>query len=129
MRAEELKFLGNDVLAEAMFSALKNPGRKEEAVKTLLANKNLAKGKDLTTYLWTIGAVDETLADFRQQRERGLRTANSMPTLWAAYNRAQLSNPAILEFFEANGLVDYWRKHGDPDYCRVDGESVECGDL
>ena len=129
MRAEELKFLGTDVLVEAMFSALRDPGRKEEAVKILLDNKNLAKGKDLTTYLWTIGAVDETLADFRQQRERGLRIANSMPMLWAAYNRTQLSNPAILEFFEANGMVDYWRKHGDPDYCRIDGESVECGDL
>ena len=129
MRAQELKYLGTDSLVAAMFSALRDAGRKEQAVNTLLANKALAKGGDLTPYLWTIGAVDETLANFHEQRGRGLRIANSLPTLWAAYNRAQLSNPAMPAFFETNGLVDYWRKHGDPDYCRVDGAAVKCGDL
>ena len=129
MRAEDMKSIGSDVLVVAMFSALRDPGRKEEAVKTLLANKNLAEAGDLTPYLWDIGAVDETLADFREQRERGriLRIANSLQIFWGANNRAQLSNPAMPAFFEAYGMLDYWRKHGDPDYCRVDGASVECG--
>ena len=131
MRAEDMKSIGSDVLVVAMFSALRDPGRKEEAVKTLLANKNLAEAGDLTPYLWDIGAVDETLADFREQRERGriLRIANSLQIFWGANNRAQLSNPAMPAFFEAYGMLDYWRKHGDPDYCRVDGASVECGAL
>ena len=131
MRAEEVKRSGSKVLVDAMFSALKDPRRKDGAVKTLLANETLAEMGDLTPYLWNIGAVNETLANFRDQRERGrtLRTANSLRIFWDTRNRAQLSDPAIPAFFEANGMVDYWRKHGDPDYCRVKGASVECGDL
>ena len=131
MRAAEIKSTGSDVLAEAMFSSLRDPKRKDEAVKTLLANEDLAEAGDLTSYLWTLGAVEETLANFQRLRERGriLRTANSLQTFWNVYNRPQLSDPAMPAFFEANGMVDYWRKHGNPDYCRVDGASVECGDL
>jgi hypothetical protein len=85
----------------------------------------------VTPYLWTIGAVKEALDSFRAQRERGrvLRTANTIGDFWEPYGRAQLSDPAMPAFFETSGLADYWRKHGDPDYCRVDGASVECGDL
>ena len=131
MRAEDIKRTGSDVLVEAMFSALRDPGRKDDAVKTLLANEQLAEQGDLTPYLWKIGAVKETLANKREQRRKGrtLRTANSLIIFWDAFNRTQLSDPAMPAFFEANGMVDYWRKHGDPDYCRVDGASVECGDL
>ena len=131
MRAEEIKSIGSDVLAEAMFSGLRDPKRKDEAVKILLANENFAEAGDLISYLWTMGAVEETLTHFRGQRERGriLRTANSLQFFWNAYNRAQLSNPVMPAFFEANGMVDYWRKHGNPDYCRVDGANIECGDL
>ena len=130
-RAEAVERAGSDALVVATFLALRDPERKNEAVKTLLANEKLAEWEDVTPYLWRIGAVKETLTNFREQRERGrvLRTANSFNIYWGAFNRAQLSNPMLPVFFEANGLVDYWRKHGDPDYCRVDGASVECGDL
>jgi len=130
LRAAEVKNTGSDLLAEAMFSGLRDPKRKDEAVKSLLAGEDLAEAGDLTGYLWTIGAVEETLANFRGQRERGriLHAANSLGIFWSAFNRSQLANPAMPAFFEANGMVDYWRKHGDPDYCRVDGASVECGD-
>ena len=131
MRKDTVQLTGTDTLVVAMFSALKDPGRKDEAVKTLLANEKLAEQAGLVPYLWKIGAVKEALANYREQRERGriLRTANSLNIFWDAYNRSQLSNPAMPAFFEANGMVDYWRKHGDPDYCRVDGANVECGDL
>ena len=131
MRAEDVKRTGSDVLVVAMFSALRDSGRKDDAVRTLLANEKLAEQEDLAPYLWRIGAVKETLANFRQQRERGriLRTANSLNIFWDAYSRTQLSDPAMPAFFEASGMADYWRKYGDPDYCRVDGTNIECGDL
>jgi TolB-like protein len=131
MRTQEVKRIGSDALVVATFSVLRDPKHKDEAVKVLLANEKLAEWKDLTPYLWKIGAVKETLANFRKQREKGriLRTANSLNIYWDDYNRAQLSDPAMPAFFEANGMVDYWRKHGNPDYCRVDGAHVRCGDL
>jgi TolB-like protein/Flp pilus assembly protein TadD len=131
MRAEEVRNLGSDVLAVAAFSALRDSGRKEEAVKTLLANESLASASDLAPYLWKIGAIGETIANFQQlfERGRGLRATNSLQIFWDDFNRDQLSDPAVTEFFESIGMVAYWRKHGDPDYCRVDGAHVECGDL
>jgi len=131
MRALDIKSIGTDVLVVAMFSALRDPARKDEAVRFLLENQNLALAGDLASYLWTIGAVEETFGNFRSLRERGhkLRSANVLFIFWAANNRAQLSEPAVLPFFESNGMTDYWRKHGDPDYCRIDGENIECGDL
>ena len=130
MRAAEIKSTGTDVLAEAMFSGLRDPGRKDEAVKTLLANEDLAEAGDLSSYLWTLGAVEATLANFQGLRERGriLRTANSLQAFWSVYNRSQLSDPVMPVFFEANGMADYWRKHGDPDFCRVDGDQIRCSD-
>jgi len=61
-------------------------------------------------------------------RGRGLHTANLLNILWNTYDRAGLSNPALPAFFEEMGMADYWRKHGNPDYCRVDAASIECGD-
>ena len=130
MRAADIKYIGTDVLVVAMFSALRDPARKDEVVRFLLDNQNLAVAGDLSPYLWPIGAIEETFDNFRGLRERGhkLRSANILFVFWAANNRARLSEPALLTFFEANGMTDYWRKHGDPDYCRIDGESITCGE-
>ena len=127
-RANAIEALGSDVLAGAVFSALRDPANKNQAVKTLLANKALAPAGDLSSYLWRIGATEETLANFQNMREqgRGLHAANSLLSIWVAYDRAQLSNPALPAFFEDTGLADYWRKHGNPDYCRVEGKNIEC---
>lgn len=130
MRQEAIERTNSDALVVAMFAALRDPARRDEATATMLAHKNLADQGNLVPYVWKIGAVDEALAYFRGQRESGrlLRAVNSLSMFWDAYNREQLSNPAMPAFFEANGMVDYWRKHGDPDYCRVTDNSVACGD-
>lgn len=129
-RAKESKELGSDELSTAMYSALRDPDLKEQAVKTLLANKALSPAGDITLYLWRIGAIEETLANFQDLRDqgRGLNAANSLSYIWGAYNRTQLAHPAMPAFFEANGMADYWRKHGNPDLCRVEGDKIECGD-
>jgi TolB-like protein len=128
MREEAIERSGSDLLVVAVFSALRDPTRKDEAVNTLMANRNLAEAGDLISYFWKIGAVEEALANFRNPREKSrlLRSVNSINIVWDAYNRTQLSDPAMPAFFEDFGMADYWRKHGDPDYCRVDGPAIEC---
>jgi TolB-like protein/Flp pilus assembly protein TadD len=81
-RASDMEQIGSDVLSAAMYSALRNPDLKEQAIETLLANKALAPAGDLTTYLWWVGATEETLSSFQRLRERGrgLRAANSLST-------------------------------------------------
>ena len=131
-RASEMKRSGSDLLAAALYSALRDPSRKDESIKILLANEDSTDATDeLITYLWRLGETTKALEKFRQlsNQGRGLHAANSLGTLWNAYDRAGLSDPALPAFFEEMGMADYWRKHGNPDYCRVDGASVECGDL
>jgi len=128
-RASEMKQTGSDIVAAALYSALRDPLRKDESVKTLLSNEESVEFTDLITALWRLGETTETLEIFREMREqgRGLRAANSLGFLWNAYDQAGLSDPALPAFFEEMGMADYWRKHGDPDYCRVDGDQIRCG--
>ncbi len=128
-RESAIRHIGSDVVAAAVFSVLKDPKRRDQAVKTLLMNKDiLLWSEELAAHLWRIGATEEALSSFKAMREQGLgiHVANGLTMIWVAYDRAQLSNPAMPEFFESFGMADYWRKHGDPDYCRVDGERIEC---
>jgi hypothetical protein len=100
-----------------LYSALRDPSRQDESLKILLENEDSADTTDeLITYLWRLGETTKTLGKFRQlsNQGRGLHAANSLGILWNAYDRA--------------GLSDYWRKHGNPDYCRVGAASIVCGD-
>jgi TolB-like protein len=108
-----------------------DPSRQDESLKILLENEDSADTTDeLITYLWRLGETTKTLGKFRQlsNQGRGLHAANSLGILWNAYDRAGLSDPALPAFFEEMGMADYWRKHGNPDYCRVDAASIVCGD-
>jgi TolB-like protein/Flp pilus assembly protein TadD len=130
-RASEMKRTGSDLLAVALYSALRDPSRQDESLKILLENEDSADTTDeLITYLWRLGETTKTLGKFRQlsNQGRGLHAANSLGILWNAYDRAGLSDPALPAFFEEMGMADYWRKHGNPDYCRVGAASIVCGD-
>ncbi|MGA9573648.1 MAG: tetratricopeptide repeat protein, partial [Lysobacterales bacterium] len=126
-RTSEIESTGSDVLAAAVFSVLRDPKLKKQAVETLTSYK-LTFGDETVNPLWRIGATEEVLVAFRNMQERGngLRAANPLYLIWVAYDRAQLSSPLMPAFFESTGMADYWRKHGNPDYCRVEGASIEC---
>ena len=129
-RASEMKRTGSDLLAVALYSALRDSSRKDESIKILLANEDSTDTTDeLITYLWRLGEATQALGKFRQltNQGRGLHAANSLGALWHAHDQAGLSDPALPAFFEEMGMADYWRKHGNPDYCRVDGDNIECG--
>lgn len=128
-RASEMKRTGSEILASALYSALRDPSQKDASVEILLANETTADITDLMQSLWRLGETTKTLEIFRELRERGrgLRAANSLMILWIAYDQAGLSDPAMPAFFEDMGMAGYWRNHGDPDYCRVDGDQIRCG--
>jgi len=131
-RASAMERSGSDLLTTAFFAALRDPSRKDESVKTLLANEGSTVTTDmLIASFWRLGETTMALGKFKELNDRGrsLHAANLLNIFWNAYDRAGLSDPALPAFFEEMGMADYWRKHGSPDYCRVDGTSVECGDL
>jgi len=130
-RASEMQLTGSDLLATALYSALRDPSRKDESVKILLANEDSTDATDeLIGSLWRLGETTKALEKLKElyDRGRGLHAANLLGTLWNTYDQAGLSDPALPAFFEEMGMADYWRKHGDPDYCRVDGDQIRCGD-
>jgi len=129
-RASEMQETGSDLLAAALYSALRDPSRKDESVKILLANEDSTNATDeLIRDLWRLGESTKALEKLKElvDRGRGLHAANMLAILWNTYDRAGLSDPALPAFFEEMGMADYWRKHGDPDYCRVDGDQIRCG--
>ena len=128
-RRENLADLGSDLLVEAMYTAMKDPSKKDQSLAALLDNADIASSYTLFPFLWRIGALDEAISYYGEQVEtgRGLRSANMLPSLWSAYERKHLDHPGLPAMFEDFGMADYWRKHGDPDYCHVEGDDIECG--
>jgi len=129
-RADEIQETGSDIVSASVYSALRNPSRNDAAVKVILADETLAGTGELIVLLWHLGETQKALAAFRELRDggRGLRAVNSLGFIWIPYYAAQLSDPSIPVFFAEIGMTDYWRINGNPDYCRVDDSSIECGD-
>ena len=127
--ATDIDNIGTDVLARTTIAALRDPAQSEQSTATLLANEALSSYTTLVTYLWVVGATDEAIAALLKEAEnkRGLRVVSNLSTVWNAYNRDQLADPGLPGLFERIGMADYWRRHGDPEFCRVDGDRIECG--
>ena len=122
-------------LTRAYFAAIRDPSLTDEF---LALNREIDPNRDddiqgagfwdSTPLLYSLGEVDEALDSMRgfQASGRGLRVTNGLGMIWNADTRATLAHPSLAIFFEELGMTDYWREHGDPDYCRVTGDSVEC---
>ena len=128
--AADMVTLETDELVRAAFRAVRNPAEKPDVIKFLLQNEATSRSATLFPYLWLIGATDEALDQINRIMDsgRGLRAGIGMVTIWAAYHRDQLDNPALPALFEHMGAADYWRKHGNPDLCRVMADTIECGE-
>jgi TolB-like protein/Flp pilus assembly protein TadD len=122
-------------LVKAFHDALRDPSRVQEF---LALNREIdpndegglanTGGWHSFRYLYHLGEVEEALSELTKVRAAGhaARATADLSTLWAAADRENLSHPAIGLFFEEWGFTDYWRKHGDPDYCRVTATGLEC---
>lgn len=127
--AADMATLETDQLVRAAFRAIRNPAEKQEVIKFLLQNEAASRSATLFPYLWLIGANTEALDQLNQVIDsgRGLRAGIGLVIIWWANYRDQLGDPALPALYEHIGAADYWRKHGDPDLCRVNGDNIECG--
>jgi tetratricopeptide (TPR) repeat protein len=125
-RREELPALQE--IGRLLYDALEDPAKREQSIGGIIALGEQSSYYGIFWPLYRLGAADEAIRWIRQLREqgRGLRAGNELSALWMANDRKQLSHPALPAFFEEIGFADYWRAHGDPDYCRVDGENITC---
>ncbi len=128
--ASDLDGIETDVLAKILFQAVRDPSQRKGSITKLLANQELAGSRTLSAYLWYLGATEEALREIYRiiATGRGLRAQIGFLTIWMAFNREHLDDPGLPALFEHTGLADYWRKHGNPDLCRVSGDKIECGE-
>jgi hypothetical protein len=125
---QDIRRIGTDLLARTQFSALRDPSLRAQSIQLLLDNEERVGSRTLVPYLWPLGATEEAIAHIHRVIEsgRGLRVGIGIGEIWFANNREHLSDPGLTALFEETGMADYWRKHGDPDLCRVDGKKIEC---
>jgi TolB-like protein len=126
--AADMLSLDTDLFVRAAFRALRDPTQKDVVTDLLLENEGSASSQTLFPYLWLIGSTQEALDHMGRVLDsgRGLRVSLASIDIWAAYNRSRLGALGLPAFFERIGLADYWRKHGDPDLCRVSADTIEC---
>ena len=93
----------------------------------MMENRELAGWGGIFGYLVPLGAVDEAIEYWQSLRTqaRFVRSGNYLQYVWD-FPSDKMSDPNFLQFLEDIGMADYWRKHGNPDYCRVDGKNIEC---
>jgi len=114
-----------------VYKALRNPAYRQEAVRNVQAMDKPSFHAGVVLQLFRLGAVQEATDNWRKMRDDGqrLRAANAMVDFWLPYDRDKLNQPPVQQLFEDIGMADYWRKHGDPDFCkRQPDDSFRCGD-
>jgi TolB-like protein/Flp pilus assembly protein TadD len=118
---------GSDLLEASLYAALKDPTKTDSSVKFIMENRELAGWWGIFGYLARLGAVDPAIEYWLSLRTeaRLTRSANYLQYVWD-FPSDKMSDPNFLQFLEDTGMAEYWRKHGNPDYCRVDGENIEC---
>ncbi|MCH8958718.1 MAG: hypothetical protein IH835_04585, partial [Proteobacteria bacterium] len=57
---------------------------------------------------------------------RGSIVGNDWDMFWRGDMAAFRQDPRFAELVTEQGLVDYWREYGWPDYCQPMGESLSC---
>ncbi len=112
------------------FDALKDPAKTDDTIKFAMENQQFAGWNGILWLLADLGAIDEAIEYWNslRARDRLTRSGNYLQYLWNV-PKQKMSDPQFIQFLEDTGIADYWRKHGNPDHCRVTGKTIECGGL
>jgi len=126
-RESAIALTGGDLLEASLYAALNDSSKTDSSVKFMIENQELADWWGIFGYLARLGAVDEAIEYWFSLRAQArlARSSNYLQYIWD-FPSDKMSDPHFLQFLEDTGPADYWRKHGNPDYCRVDGENIEC---
>ncbi len=103
-----------------VYKALRDPAYRQEAIRNVQAMDQPSFHAGVVLPLFRLGAVQDATDNWRKMRADGqrLRAANALVDFWLPYDRDKLNQPAMQQLFEDIGTADFWRQHGDPDFCR-----------
>jgi len=127
-RDSAIRQKGDDRFEASLFAALNDPAKTDSSVKFMMENADLSGWSGVFGYLARLGAIDAAIEYWHSLRvqARLTRSGNYLQYVWD-FQSEKMSDPNFLQFLKDTGMVDYWRKHGNPDYCRVEGKTIECG--
>ncbi len=137
--APTVRAQGGDEAAHLFYEALEKPASRARALAALARLELALDHKRYGTYFlrmelinWHVrlGAMDEAfrLADdwLAQYRENSLVGMPHLSPLWAPHMRNFRRDPRFARFAAGLKMMDYWKKHGPPDDCRLDGDKLDC---
>jgi adenylate cyclase len=106
-------------LGRGLVDALTDPGQLDAAQAALRAAVQAAPQQEWTTLLDVFGLTDEALAFALDPAGSGQLTLRL--SLWYPRFERLRAQPGFQDLAEARGLLAYWRQHGPPDGCRLEG--------
>jgi TolB-like protein len=130
---------GGDEAVHLYYEALGKPALRPRALTALKRLEPLLSHERYGSYFtrmlllyWNarLGAMDQAyrLADdwVAQYRGNTLVGVPHLAPLWSPDLREFRADPRFAKFATNLGLMDYWKKRGPPNGCRLDGEKLGC---
>lgn len=104
---------------ESLVAALRDPALRERTRASIdAAARDWPETEWLHLYL-ALGLVDAAIEE--ALRPKPLAGQVTPMLIWSPVDREFREHPRFLEWAAREGLLEYWQRHGDPDYCRRSG--------
>jgi tetratricopeptide (TPR) repeat protein len=134
-----LRAQGGDAAVHLYYEALEKPGSRPRALAAIGRLERALDHERYSSYLLRLllivcytrlEALDDAyrLADdwLAQYRHIGLVGSPHLSTLWSHQMRDFRRDARFAKFATGLKLMDYWKKNGPPDGCKLDAEELRC---
>jgi adenylate cyclase len=105
-------------------AALDDPAQRDAAHDAVAAAVRAWPENDWTQLYLLLGLADEAVAE--ALRPKPLSGQILLLMMWSAIDRPFREHPRFMELAERDGLLAFWERYGDPDFCRREGASLAC---
>jgi adenylate cyclase len=112
---------------EALAAALRDPALRDRTRATIDAAARAWPETEWIHLYLALGLIDAAIEE--ALRPKPLSGQVTLMLIWSPVDREFRQHPRFLEWAAREGLVEYWQRHGDPDYCRPTGgdrSRLEC---
>jgi len=103
--------------------AFADPARVAEARHVVIDAIPRFPEKEWTHPLLLLKLVDEAIAEALRPKPRLGQIVLMM--IWSPVDRDFREHPGFIAFARQHGLIEFWTRHGWPDYCRPVGEPIQ----
>lgn len=106
---------------EALAPAIRDPAHMDAARAAIDAAVRDWPDAEWTHLYLALGLTEEAAAE--ALRPKPLSGQILLMMIWSPVDRAFREHPRFLELAARDGLLEFWKQHGEPDYCSLLAES------